>query len=52
MLTTDDEGRLSLRYNDFTPLLTKAIQELHDKTTILEKMNKQLIERIERLENQ
>jgi hypothetical protein len=50
MLTTADDGRLSLRYNDFIPVLTKAVQELHDKTTVLEKINKQLIERIEALE--
>ena len=51
MLTTDDDGRLSLRYNDFIPILTKAVQELNDKTTALKKMNDQLLQRIEALEN-
>ncbi len=51
MLTTDDEGHLSLRYNDFIPVLTKAVQELNDKTTVLEKMNNELLQRIEALEN-
>ena len=50
MLTTADNGRLSLRYNDFIPVLTKAVQELNDKTTALERMNNELLVRIEALE--
>ena len=30
-LTEDGEGRLSLRYNDFIALLTKATQELAEE---------------------
>jgi Holliday junction resolvasome RuvABC endonuclease subunit len=51
MLTTADDGRLSLRYNDFIPVLTKAMQELHDKTTALEKINTELLARIKKLES-
>ncbi len=43
-LTEDDEGRLSLRYNDLIPLLTKAIQE---QQIIIEELKS----RIEALEN-
>ena len=49
-LTEDDEGRLSLRYNDFIALLTKAIQEQQD---IIEQQNKKfenLLNRVEQLE--
>ncbi len=51
ILTTADNGRLSLRYNDFIPVLTKAVQELSDKTTALEKMNREFLKRIETLES-
>ena len=50
MLTRDDAGRLSLRYNDFIPIITKAVQELNDKTVALEHMNDQLLKRIIALE--
>ena len=50
MLTRDDDGRLSLRYNDFIPIITKAVQELNDKTVALEHMNDQLLKRIIALE--
>jgi hypothetical protein len=43
-LTEDDEGLLSLRYNDFIALLTKAIQ---DQQILIEDLK----ERIEFLEN-
>jgi hypothetical protein len=43
-LTEDDEGRLSLRYNDLIPLLTKAIQ---DQQIIIEDLKKR-IESLER----
>ena len=39
MLTTDDEGHLSLRYNDFIPILTKALQE---QQTIIEGQHKDI----------
>ncbi|MBJ2173213.1 tail fiber domain-containing protein [Aureibaculum sp. A20] len=50
ILTKDDEGRLSLRYNDFIPLLTKSVQELNDKTNALETLYKDLLKRVEVLE--
>ncbi|QCX39704.1 hypothetical protein FF125_15095 [Aureibaculum algae] len=51
MLTTADDGRLSLRYNDFIPILTKAVQELNNKTSSLEKQNAELMKRIKALEH-
>jgi hypothetical protein len=51
-LTEDDQGRLSLRYNDLIALLTKAIQE---QQTIINKQNsnyEQLLKRVEKLEGQ
>ena len=50
LLSKDSKGGLSLRYNDFIPLLTKAIQELDAKNQALQKMNIELIKRIEKLE--
>ena len=44
ILNKDDKGYMSLRYNDFIPVLTKAVQEL--KT-----MNEQLLKRLEALEH-
>ena len=38
-LTSDDHGRMSLRYNDLIPLLTKAIQEQQD---IIEAQNEKI----------
>jgi len=38
-LTKDDKGLMSLRYNDFIALLTKAIQEQQD---IIEEQNKEI----------
>ena len=38
-LTKDDDGFISLRYNDLIPLLTKAIQEQQE---IIEQQNEQL----------
>lgn len=49
-LTKDSNGNLSLRYNDLIPLLTKAIQELNDNNKALQKMNIELVKRIENLE--
>jgi len=43
LLSKDSKGGLSLRYNDFIALLTKAIQELNTK-------NNELLKRIEMLE--
>jgi len=39
ILTRDDNGNLSLRYNDFIPILTKAIQE---QQTIIEKLTQRI----------
>lgn len=44
MISEDDDGRLGLRYNDFIPILVKAIQEQDEKIKSLE-------ERLEALEN-
>jgi len=51
-LSKNSKGSLSLRYNDFIPLLTKAIQELNENNKSLQKMNSELIKRIEKLEQQ
>ena len=58
--TTDDEGKMSMRYNDFIAVLTKAIQEQHeliksqsDEIKALQEnqtLLKSLIERVENLE--
>ncbi len=37
LISKDDQGYLSLRYNDFIPVLTKAIQELSASLDILKK---------------
>jgi hypothetical protein len=57
-LTKDDDGYLSVRYNDFIPLLTKAIQEQQDildtqsiKLNTLENQMSALSKRMESLEN-
>lgn len=57
MLNKDDKGYMSLRYNDFIPVLTKAVQELHQKTTRLEqtiellvKTNESLLKHLEKFE--
>ncbi len=56
-LTKDDDGHLSLRYNDFIALLTKAIQEqqeiIEQQSTEIEAQNinyEKLLKRIEQLE--
>ena len=56
-LSEDNEGRMSLRYNDLIPLLTKAIQEQQDiieaqntKLEIQDKNYKKLLKRVEQLE--
>ncbi|WP_400078142.1 tail fiber domain-containing protein [Winogradskyella sp. R77965] len=50
LLSKDSKGNLSLRYNDFIPLLTKAVQELNANNKSLQKMNIELVKRIEKLE--
>ena len=57
VLTSDDDGHLSLRYNDFISLLTKAIQEQQlekeqqdIKIAALKKQNLVLLELIKRIE--
>ncbi len=57
LLSKDDKGQLSLRYNDFIPLLTKAVQEqqqiIEQQTSEIEAQNnnyEKLLKRIEQLE--
>ncbi len=57
-LTKDDNGYLSIRYNDLIPVLTKAIQEqqaqieaLKSSNTEQYKLLSQVLERMDRLEN-
>lgn len=56
-LTKDDKGYISLRYNDFIALLTKAIQEqqqiIETQNAKIENQNKnykKLLKRVEQLE--
>lgn len=45
-LTKDDEGHLNLRYNDFIPLLTKAMQEQQE---IIKKQGELVVELVKRI---
>jgi trimeric autotransporter adhesin len=45
-----EEGLYSIRYAEFVVPLVKAVQELNQKNEALEKMNKELLGRIEKLE--
>jgi len=49
-LSKNSKGSLSLRYNDFIAILTKAIQELNERDNSFQKMNIELEKRIEKLE--
>ncbi len=44
MLTVDNEGFYSLRYNDLLAPMIKAIQELNEKNDNLETLNERLSE--------
>ena len=46
ILSKDDQGFMSLRYNDFIPVLTKAIQE---QQAIIDKQEKRILKLEERL---
>jgi len=43
VLTEDDQGYLSLRYNDFVPILTKAIQEQQNQIQALQDQNEAIL---------
>ena len=49
-LSKDDKGMMSLRYNDFIALLTKAIQEQQDIIEEQDKNYEKLLKRVEQLE--
>jgi len=42
LIHKDSEGSLELRYNDFIPILTKAIQEQETKIAMLQKQNEDM----------
>jgi len=46
----NDKDMYGLRYAEFVVPLVKAVQELNQKNELLEKMNKELLARIEKLE--
>lgn len=50
IITKDDEGMLSVRYNDLLAPLVKAIQELNEKNKNQEKLIQELVIRLETLE--
>lgn len=50
IITKDDEGMLSVRYNDLLAPMVKAIQELNEKNKNQEKVIQELLRRIENLE--
>ena len=50
IITKDDEGMLSVRYNDLLVPMVKAIQELNEKNKNQEKIILELFSRIENLE--
>lgn len=57
LLLTDDNGYMSLRYNDFIPVLVKAVQEqqviIENMQTVIKKQvtgNEQLLNRVKNLE--
>lgn len=50
IITKDDEGMLSVRYNDLLAPMVKAIQELNEKNKNQEKLIQELLTRVENLE--
>ena len=52
ILTKDDKGYMSLRYNDFVPILTKAIQEQQDQIEGLRKTNENMRAQLDSLQEQ
>jgi len=52
ILTKDDEGFMSLRYNDFIPVLTKAIQEQQEIITSLKNEQKTMLSLVMELKTQ
>ena len=50
-LTEDDKGQLNLRYNDFIPLLTKAMQEQQEIIIKQGEMMNELRDEINELKN-
>jgi len=50
LLTRDSKSYLELRYNDFIPVLTKAIQEQQQQMEELKKQNESLLQRLQALE--
>jgi hypothetical protein len=50
IITKDDEGMLSVRYNDLLAPMVKAIQELNEKNKNQEKLIQELVIRLETLE--
>ncbi|MEO1547552.1 MAG: tail fiber domain-containing protein [Bacteroidota bacterium] len=52
ILTKDDNGYLSLRYNDFVPVLTKAIQEQQSQIRDLQQQNDAMLAQMSRIQKQ
>ncbi|HMY64887.1 MAG TPA: tail fiber domain-containing protein [Chitinophagaceae bacterium] len=50
VITINDEGMYSVRYNDFIAPMVKSIQELSTENAALKKKNEELENRLERLE--
>ena len=50
ILTKDDHGYLSLRYNDFVPILTKALQEQQNRIQKLQAQNGAMLAQLNALE--
>lgn len=50
IITKDDEGMLSVRYNDLLAPMVQAIQELNDENEKLKSENKSLLRRLEKIE--
>jgi Chaperone of endosialidase len=50
IITKDDEGMLSVRYNDLLAPMVRAIQELNEKNKNQEKLIQELVTRLETLE--
>ena len=50
IITKDDEGMLSVRYNDLIAPMVKAIQELKEENNKLKTQNENLEERLKKIE--
>ena len=50
MITVDDAGRYELRYNDLLAPMVKAIQELKEENDSIKTENKELKERLQKIE--